>query len=173
MFSPVISDACGGQFLYQADVQCFATVFASCFSMLGQLYTFFSVLHLCTDTVRGCFHSNVTIRFRLLWTLRRFYVINDSSSIKLSANTCLTEALCILFITMSMFMVFHFQCQFEKKYFHQLSLLQLLSVYHHLYCFHKYHFVQLSLFRLLNNKKPMHRNHTIITGAAIGNAINI
>jgi hypothetical protein len=41
MFSPVISDACGGQFLYQSDVQYFATVFASCFSMLGQLYTFF------------------------------------------------------------------------------------------------------------------------------------
>jgi hypothetical protein len=41
MFSPVISDACGGQFLYQSDVQCFATVFASSFSMLGQLYTFF------------------------------------------------------------------------------------------------------------------------------------
>jgi hypothetical protein len=37
---------------------------ASCFSMLGQLYTLLSVLHLCT--VRRCFRSNVMIRFRLL-----------------------------------------------------------------------------------------------------------
>jgi hypothetical protein len=32
--------------------------------MLGQLYTFLSVLHLCT--VRGCFRSNVMISFRHL-----------------------------------------------------------------------------------------------------------
>jgi hypothetical protein len=172
MFSPVISDACGGQFLYQSDVHCFATVFASCFSMLGQLYTFF--FQSCTCVLTLYVDGFVPISWSdsdscELWDVD----VSMSSSIKLSANTCLTEVLCILFITMSMFMVFHFQCQVESKYFHQLSLLQLISVYHHL-LFPQIPFCPAFAFWLLwNNKKPMHRNHTIITGAAKGNAINI
>jgi hypothetical protein len=51
-------------------------------------------------------------------------------------------------------------------------LLQLLSVYHHL-LFLQIPFCPAFAFLLLNNKKTMHINHTIITGAAKGNAINI